>query len=872
MQIVKPNSLGLSFRPIEYRKRFGLCISGYLHLPMDQGEAGRLWSEASMWNLITQEMAVPLIDEGVSKRTPEFLVHGHAYPTPDRADAVAVRVRLADREKTLLVFGDRYWDGRSTMGPAPFEKMPLGWDRAYGGPDFAENPVGRGRADVDGVRWLPNLELPGSRLSKPDQAIVPAGFGALDVLLPQRARHRGTYDQAWFKEHSPGFAPDLSWKHFNMAPQDQWLGAPLRGDESYLLENLHPARPLIEGQLPGFRVRTFVTRQPEPGSESAGTMREVAMDLTTVWFFPHAERIILVFHGLTECSEDDGSDITQILGAVEHIGEQHRKTDEHYLAALDRRSSGPDAALFSLCEVDFLPEGVDTTDPSMEAAAASLKPEGLKEDATFRRATIDVEVARDQARAQGKDPDALGIRMPAREQPPKPAEMPAYVERVQKELEQQRWATVEQLVGQLEKAFDALKQIKAKDLDPADLVHRGPPAFRAQQKLQELQTLHARSGKAWDRTRLEPKLRLAELASRYDYLRMAHMQPPARPMTEATSMERREELEFLLAGGYRNWTGMDLTGADLSNLDLRGVNLSDAWLESANLENSNLSRATLKGAVLAHANLAGTLLIRADLSNANLGSARIDRTVFDQATLDKAVLMRAQISGATFRGASMVSADLMETRWTRTDLAGADLSGVIFHKLDLKGCDFSGARFNASNFLECDLEGVSFRAANLATANFVTCKASRAAFAEGDLQGCVFVQRTELQEADFSGANLKGANLGDCNLSSARLVKAILDEANLSGANLGGADARLSKIKGALLRRTNLSNARLAGADLNGAILHNADLRGADLRDAHLFGADLSRVILDTNARLEGAVLERARIYPRRRPPAGAAA
>mgnify|MGYP000557228757 CR=1 FL=1 len=65
MQIVKPNSLGLSFRPIEYRKRFGLCISGYLHLPMDQGEAGRLWSEASMWNLITQEMAVPLIDEGV---------------------------------------------------------------------------------------------------------------------------------------------------------------------------------------------------------------------------------------------------------------------------------------------------------------------------------------------------------------------------------------------------------------------------------------------------------------------------------------------------------------------------------------------------------------------------------------------------------------------------------------------------------------------------------------------------------------------------------------------------------------------------------------------------------------------------------------
>ena len=32
MQVTKPQALGLSTRPVEFRKRFGLCISATLHL------------------------------------------------------------------------------------------------------------------------------------------------------------------------------------------------------------------------------------------------------------------------------------------------------------------------------------------------------------------------------------------------------------------------------------------------------------------------------------------------------------------------------------------------------------------------------------------------------------------------------------------------------------------------------------------------------------------------------------------------------------------------------------------------------------------------------------------------------------------------
>ena len=39
----------------------------------------------------------------------------------------------------------------------------------------------------------------------------------------QRVKYRGTYDANYLKEQSPGYAPDLDWRYFNLAPQDQWL-------------------------------------------------------------------------------------------------------------------------------------------------------------------------------------------------------------------------------------------------------------------------------------------------------------------------------------------------------------------------------------------------------------------------------------------------------------------------------------------------------------------------------------------------------------------------------------------------------------------------------------------------------------------------
>lgn len=863
MQIIKPQTLGLSFRPLEFRKRFGLSVSGYLHVPFAQPPQGCLWGEQSMWNFLGTEMASPLIDEGIAKLTPEFLVHGKAFAAPERPEAVAVRARLAGTAKTLLAFGERYWNGDAPSAPSPMQPLALDWPNAYGGADFADNPVGRGRQAVGRTRWLPSLEYPQDRLRRPDQVVAPAAFTPLDVLHPQRAALRGTYDEAWLKEHAPGYAPDLDWQHFNMAPRDQWLDTALRGDEPYELDHMHPEHPHIEGRLPGLRVRAFAHYRTGERDSATFKLREIPMRLTTVWFFPAAERMVLVFHGLAETAQDDASDIHGLLGAVERIDPAHARTGAHYLAVFEKRTQGRGAALEALNDGDLQPEDLDAADPSQEAAQAVMKSQGLQEAAQYRRAQVEVQMARDLLMSKGKDPDALGVRMPPREKPPTAAEIPAYLRKLRAQLDAQRWAALDDAAMHAETAISFVRKHKP---SPEALQHRGPPAFSAQRQLAELEGAHRTAGRSFDRKRIGAELWRLQNSLHADYLQTAHLQPPAVPLAGEAATTSHREVSFLLRRGSKRWPGIDLTGADLSNLDLRGVDLTGAWLESANLRNSNLSGATLQAAVLAHADLRGAIAVGTDFRGANLGGAECAQASFENANLRGAILGGTRLGRAQLRGAQMTQAQWFDSTWTDADASGIEAQGMLFYKLDMKDVRFTGARLGHCSFIECNLPGADFSGAELAAASFVGCNAENVRFTGARMAGAVLLKTTSLTGADFSGAVLANANLGECDLMGVRMARADLSGANFGMARLADGDLRLANVKGALFRKAVLSRARLAGANFRDAILQSADLRGADLRAANLFGADLSRVRLDADTQFDGALLERARTYPRLTP------
>ncbi|WP_431125285.1 DUF2169 family type VI secretion system accessory protein [Variovorax paradoxus] len=855
MQVLKPQALGLSTRPIEFRKRYGLSITACLHLPFAQDKNGTLWSEQSMWSFLGKEMAQPLIDEGVAKLTPEFLVHGKAFPPRDRPEACAVRARLGAREKTVLVFGERYWDGGRASAPQAFESLSLDWSAAYGGPDFASNSQGRGRQAKDSVTWLPNTELPQDRLQRPDQAIVPAGFGALDVMHPQRVQYRGTYDADYLREHAPGFAPDTDWRYFNLAPADQWMDTALIGDEAFAFDHMHPERPRIEGRLPGMRARVFAGYKVE-GAEPK--IREVPLRLTTVWFFPHAERCIAIFQGLAEVDTDDGSDVVSLMGAVERLAEA--RDDHHYIDAAAKRADPKMGAIYAIIDSDLLPAGVSTLDPDVEAAKAPFEMAGLQGEAQYRRAQIDVELAREKATALGKDPDALGIRMPPREKVPTGDELPPYLEKKMQEAQAQQWAAVEDAVTVLEKALAISEENK---IDLAKLQHRGPPRYDAEKHLAQMHAQAAAGTRPIDLQPVLPKLRQIEDAHRLGYLQSAHMQLPAFAMPPDEAATLRDEVSRAVQAGIKFFAGIDFTGADLSGLDLREANFEGAWLESVDFRNSNLSNADLSGAVLAHANLEGVIAIGAKFDKANLGKAILARGVFDDSDFTEAVLMHCAFAGTQMRRARFAKANLLETTWGDADWEGAQLAGQTFYKLDIRGMRWPGADLSVCNFLESDLSGVDMHAASIASATFATCKLDGANMVAAQCAGAVAVKDSSLVGTDMSGANLRQFNFGASDLRGAKLVRAVLDGANFGGARLEGADLRLASAKGTLMHKADCRKALLSGVNFTDAILQKADLRGADLRRSNLFGADLSRVRLDGSTSFDGALLKRARTWPR---------
>jgi uncharacterized protein YjbI with pentapeptide repeats len=867
MQVHKPGCLSLGSRVVQHRGRLGLSISAMLYVPFRDAEPFGLWSEASMWRFVTGEMAEPIIDEGVIKTQPEFLLHAVACPPGGPAAACAVRATVGSVQKTLVVHGDRTWSGRKASEAEPFERMPLDWTRAYGGPAFAANPLGRGHApEADGTRPLPNIEYPQSPSTHPDAALPPAAFGRIDPMWPARAQYRGTYDEQWLPNHAPGFPPDLDWRHFNLAPPDQWLPQQLLGDEAFAFENLHPTKPKVGGRLPGLTCRAFVRYGSGPHE---GKLRHVPLALSTLWFFPHAERLVMVFSGIADCAEDDAADVQTLMGAVERTGQA--RSEEHYLGVLQRREHPKVGALFALIESDLAPTDLDLHDPDMAAIEADYQVQGFVGEAQFRGAEVRLDMTRQELKAKGFDPDALGIKPLVKERPPSLSELPALIEKTLREGLQE---TTRAAIAAAHDIAQAKLEAERHGIDLAKLKVKGPPKFRAAREIAMLATQlkyhpDPRQG-AHELLAAAPKLAEAEGAQRLSYRLSAHLQEPADALPPDVSKQRREQVLALLREG-KSLALAELTGMDLSGVDFSGADLTGAHLESANLQGAKFAKARLTEAVLAHAQLQGADLRGAQLQRANLGGAVLARAVFDEADCSQANFGTCVLDEVSFVRATLLQTQWLDCQFGRCDWRGANANGIVLLKMKLDGLLADGAELSQANFIECSLECTRFVQARLASANFMTCQMSGAVFTGAQLPQAIFAQGCDLRRADFTQARLPGANLRGNKLAGARFQQADAAGADFSEADLSEAQLEGASFAGALLIRTRFERARAAQSNWMNAIAQKADLRGADLRGANLYGADVSQVLLDEHTQLAGTLTDRMKIHPRRRAPAGAA-
>lgn len=199
----------------------------------------------------------------------DVLLVGSAFAPQGRpARSVVTRLHVGEIDKRIDVRCDRvFWqDGRLLEGQ-PFTQLPIGYERAAGGP-ATTNPAGirfDAAPDAHGSVPIPNLQPTGSEIARRGDTFAPIAYGPIAPAWPGRAdrhsRHAGWAPIGWSARPLP---TDFDLAYFNSAPPDQQL-ASIRADERILLENLHREHPLMVTRLPGLEPRAHLTTGGLPG-------------------------------------------------------------------------------------------------------------------------------------------------------------------------------------------------------------------------------------------------------------------------------------------------------------------------------------------------------------------------------------------------------------------------------------------------------------------------------------------------------------------------------------------------------------------------------------------------------------------------------
>lgn len=198
-----------------------------------------------------------------------FRAHAHA-PDGKPVKSLNVAVQVGQMTKAIHVVGNRTWEKDLLLirhsEPEPFKTMPLHYGRAFGGcapyeedgemrqEGYLPNPVGTGfskrkeYAVLHGMA-LPNLEVPGQPLTRPDTEYPAVALSPTARNFYPRYTYAGTYDERWKNEIAPFLPADFDERYFQCAPEDQQIPYPC-GGEDVCLVNVVPNRPEVRFRLP----------------------------------------------------------------------------------------------------------------------------------------------------------------------------------------------------------------------------------------------------------------------------------------------------------------------------------------------------------------------------------------------------------------------------------------------------------------------------------------------------------------------------------------------------------------------------------------------------------------------------------------------
>jgi uncharacterized protein YjbI with pentapeptide repeats len=578
-------------------------------------------------------------DFAIFKPAADVLLVGHAYPPDEAVGVTNVELRVGDFRRRLAVFGDRRWGGFGFEGqPARFDKLPLRWERAMGGPLSEDNPVGRGFKT--GV-LAPNLERLEALVRTRDDKPAPACFAPVPPSWKLRRSKTGSFDASWLRERWPYLPADFDWSYFNAAPPEQQVPY-LRGDERFSVVGVRPGGKGFEGRLPGARPRVIALRTQEAGGE----VFEILLRLDTLWIDADAGKVVLVWRGLYSTPDEDSPDLATLFIDLEQ-GDAVRPLDRMRERILARVGSTGRVAPGVLA---FPEESPTRAPPLPKRPAAPGRGEVL--------AKIAAGVSLAGADLTGVDLNGL-------------------------DLSGADFAGTILAHAKLADAiFDRAKL--------AGAVLTGAHADRASFVEADLAGADLTGARL-----LAAKLDRAGLGGAVlDGVRGsgASVQDAAaeRASFVGAKLEEAKLDRARLSGA--DFSRASIERASFCGAILDDVRLYDARGESARFEGASMSRSRADGASLPRASFTRvaapqSVWERADLTGATFADATLAGAQFPRATLELTTFTKANATGAAFRRASLkrarcMHANLMKANFERADLTEADLRGANLYQAE----------------------------------------------------------------------------------------------------------------------------------------------------------------------------------------------
>jgi len=847
--LIKPSRMSFLGRSVFNKGRGVYFVGGALLF--DLIDPNTILTEQALWQAVADQVPPgSIFDEAAAKPFAEVLVAGSAIPPgAEPVRALAVEVRVGTFAKRLRVYGDRRWvmgdHGPVFTSPVPFDHMPLVAERAFGGPGFDANPAGVGAdaADRLGARGeapLPNIETWDDQILQIETRPRPALIGPLPGDAPQRLRLMGSTDGAYLKESFPGFPDDFDVGYFNVAPHDQILSGYLRGDEEVIVSGMSSKHPTVQSRLPGLRARAFLVPKDKPD-----TLREVRLNLDTVWLFGSINKGAVIFHGAAHVEDPEADDIAYVMLAYERLYEPRDLA--HYQSVFRLRTEGEDRVKYVLADYQLAPLISDA-----ERAERVKQKHAAFYEAQKRFTDMQAFVLHKELKRMGMPPELW----PAIE-PPK---MPPVAIPTREEMERGEGDFAQLLddmaemerFGQavLVKGDEILKRmiestgaplpatmVKPEDvgLDPAA---RHPDAEALGQDLESED--FGQLVKLFDDSRdeLTRQLELGGLAQPDvdfdDYRKLltgeALIDATNREDPEDAFQKARARALDLPEGSPLFEMRQSLAKLDPASMPLppalpAGMTLDDVMRMPPPARDKTPIKDLVAGGGRAEADAADA---EAALGRLRKAGGKLAKTFPALASEDPADTFDSLLD------AFAAGAEAADTSQSLTEMMAA--VPTMLDEAERTVIDSTRSMRRTAPAATAPAPPLTPDAAiRLGTV-------AREEIGFGNLAGRDLAG-ADLSGADLSGCDLTGTLLEKANLQGTRLVGAILDDAALTGANLERAD-----LTDASLRRTNLSQANLHRASLHGARLSDTQIVTGTFDGAHFKHATLENVVFLTTS------------------------